>query len=130
MWSRQKTSPWPTYKQDLLKLNPKVRFAADAVGMLNGARLSVNELYSIVAAEGMIAAEINISSTTALRLADLEGLPSNSIVGPVRGRPLHDEKKNHSEQTRKERLGTILTKKHLLGNKSRCFNRFERLQLR
>ena len=64
-----------------MKLNLQtVRFAADAMKMLNGARLSVNGLYSIVGVEWLIAAEINFSSTTALRLADLEGLPSNNNI--------------------------------------------------
>ena len=47
MWSRPVPSPWHIYKQDLMKLNfQTVRFAADAMRMLNGARLSVNGLYS------------------------------------------------------------------------------------
>ena len=48
MWSRPLPSPWHVYKQDLMKLNLQtVRFAADAIRMLKGARLSVNGLYSI-----------------------------------------------------------------------------------
>ena len=42
MWSRLIPSHWHVYKQDLMKLNPQtVRFTADAIRMLNGARLSV-----------------------------------------------------------------------------------------
>ena len=48
MWSRAIPSPWHIYKDDLMKLNLQtVSFAADVMRMLNGARLSVNGLYSI-----------------------------------------------------------------------------------
>ena len=41
-------SPWHIYKDDLMKLDLQtVSFAADVMRMLNGARLSVNGLYSI-----------------------------------------------------------------------------------
>ena len=41
MWSRTTPFPWHFYKQDLRKLNVQsVRFAADAVRLLNGARFS------------------------------------------------------------------------------------------
>ena len=47
MWSRPIPSPWHMYKQDLMKLNLQtVSFAADAMRMLNRARLPVNGLYS------------------------------------------------------------------------------------
>ena len=69
------------------------------------ARDSVNGLYSIAGDDWLIAAEIYFSSTTALRFADLEELPSNSTMGPLEARPLHDVRKNHSEQTREERPG-------------------------
>ena len=65
-----------------MKLNIQtVRFAADVIRMLNGARLSVNGLYLIAGVDWLIAAGINFSSTTALRFADLEGLPLNSALG-------------------------------------------------
>ena len=81
-----------------MKLNLQtVRFAADAIKVLNGARLSVNGLYSIAGVDWLIAAGINFSSTTALRFADLEGLPSNNTMGPVNARPLQDVKLNHGE---------------------------------
>ena len=71
-----KPSPWHMYKEDLMNLNLQtVSFAADAMRMLNGARLPVNGLYSITGVDWLIAAGINFSSTTALRFADLEGLP-------------------------------------------------------
>ena len=76
MWSRPIPSPWHIYKQALMKLNLQtVMFAADAMRMLNGTRLSVNGLYSIAGVDWLIAAGINFSSTTALRFADLEGCP-------------------------------------------------------
>ena len=84
MWSRPIPSPWHIYKDDLMKLNLQtVSFAADAMRMLNGARLSVSGLYSITGVDWLIAAGINFSSTTALRFADLEGLPSNNTRGPM-----------------------------------------------
>ena len=86
-----------------------VRFAADAMKKLNGARLSVNGLYSIVGVVLLKAAEINFSSTTALRLTDFEELHSNKIMGPVNARPLQDLRKNQGEQTREERPGRFLT---------------------
>ena len=95
MWSRPIPSPWHTYKQDMMKLNLQtVSFAADAMKMLNGARLSVNGLYSITGVDWLTAAGINFSTTTALRLTDLEGLPSNNTMGPVKARPLPDVKLN------------------------------------
>ena len=84
MWSRPIPSPWHIYKDDLMKLNLQtVSFAADAMRMLNGARLSVSGLHSITGVDWLIAAGINFSSTTALRFADLEGLPSNNTIGQV-----------------------------------------------
>ena len=66
-----------------MKLNLRtMRFRADAMRMLNGARLSVNGLYSIADVDWLIAAGINFSSTTALRFADLEVPPSNITTGP------------------------------------------------
>ena len=50
--------------------------------MLSGSKRSVNRLYSIVGVDWLIAAGINFSSTTALRFADLEGLPLNNTLGP------------------------------------------------
>ena len=76
--------------------------------MLNGARLSVSGLYSITGVDWLIAAGIN-SSTTALRFAHLEGLPSNNTMGPVNARPLQDVKLNHDEGNREERPGRFLT---------------------
>ena len=68
MWSRPIPSPWHMYKENLMKLNlQRVSFAADAMRMLNGARLSVNRMYSITGVDWLIAAGINFSSITALR---------------------------------------------------------------
>ena len=98
MWSRPILSPWHMYKDDLMKLNLQtVSFAANAMKTLNGARLSVNGLYSITGVDWLIAAGINFSSTTALRFTNLEGLPSNNTMGPVNARPLQDVKLNHDE---------------------------------
>ena len=87
-----------------MKLNLQtVSFAADAMRMLNGARFSVNRLYSITGLDWLIAAGINFSFTSALRFSDLGGLPSNNTIGPVNARPLQDVKLNHDEGNRKER---------------------------
>ena len=116
------TFPWHTYKQDLMKLNrQRVSFAADAMGMLNGARLSVNGLYSITGVDWLIAAGINFSSTTALRFADLERLPSNNTMGPVNARPLQDVKLNHDEGNREERTGRFLTTNAPIGHHVKMF---------
>ena len=49
MWSRPIASPWDVYKEHLMKLNLQtVKFAADRMRMLNGKKLSVNGLYSIL----------------------------------------------------------------------------------
>ena len=110
MWSRPILSPWHMYKDNLMKLNLQtVSFAAYAMRMLNGARLSVNGLYSITGVEWLIAAGINFSSTNALRFADLEGLPSNNTMGPVNARPLQDVRLNHDEGNREERPGRFPT---------------------
>ena len=104
MWSRPIPSPWNIYKDDLMKLNLQtVSFAADAMRMLNRARLSVSGLYSITGVDWLIATGINFSFTAALRFADLEGLPSNNTMGPVNARPLQDVKLNHDEGNREER---------------------------
>ena len=86
-----------------MKLNLQtIRFAADAIRMPNGARLSVKGLYSIAGVDWLIAAGINFSSTTALRFADLEGLLSNNTMGPVNARPLQDVKKNMVKEIEKK----------------------------
>ena len=96
MWSSPIPSPWHIYKQDRMKLNLQtVKFAADAMRMLNGERLSVNGCTRSQAWTGLIAAGIKFSLTTALRFADLEGLPSNNTMGPVNAKPLQDVKLNH-----------------------------------
>ena len=123
MWSRPIPSPWHIYKDDLKKLNlQKVSFAADAMRMLNEARLSVSGLYSITGVDWLIAAGINFSSTTALRFADLEGLPSNNTMGPVNARPLQDVKLNHDEGNREERPGRFLVTRAPIGQHVKMFS--------
>ena len=106
MWSRPIPSPWHIYKDELMKLDlQRVSFIEDARRMLDGATLSVSRFYSITDVDWLIAASINFSSTTALRFADLEGLPSNNTMGPVNARPLQDVRLNHDEGNREERPG-------------------------
>ena len=122
MWSRPIPSPWHIYKDDLMKLNFQTRsFAADAMRMLNGARLSVSGLYLITGRDWLIAAGINFSCTTALRFADLEGLPSNNTIGPVHARPLQVVKLNHDEGNREERPGIFLTTRAPIGQHVKMF---------
>ena len=98
MWSRPIPSPWHVYKDELMKLDlQRVSFIEDARRMLNGATLSIGRLYSITGVDWLIAASIKFSSTTTLRFADLEGLPSNNTMGPVNARPLQDVRLNHDE---------------------------------
>ena len=124
MWSRLIPSPWHVYKQDLMRLNLQtVKFAADAVRMLNGARLSENGLYSIAGVNWLVATGINFSSTTALEFADLEGLPSNNTMCPVNARPLPNVRKNHSEGNREERPGRFLTTRAPIGNMGKFSNK-------
>ena len=105
-----------------MKLNLQtVRFAADAIRMLNGARISVNGLYSIVGVNWLTAAGINFSSTNALRFAELEGLPSNNTMGPVNARTLQDVKLNHDEGNREERPGRFLTTGAPIGQHVKMF---------
>ena len=126
MWSRPIPSHWHIYKQDLTKLNLQtMSVAADAMRMLNGARLPVNGLYSITGADWLIAAGINFSSTTALRVADLEGLPSNHKMGPVNARPLQDVKLNHNEGNREERPGRFLTTRAPIGQYVKMFKKIK-----
>ena len=109
MWSRPIPSPWHVYKDDMMKLDlQKVSFAVDARRMLNGARLSVSRLYSITGVDWLIAAGINFNSTTALRFADLERLPSNNTMRPVNALPLQDVRLNRDEGNREERPGKFL----------------------
>ena len=122
------TFPWHMYKEDLMKLKLQtVSFAADAMRMLNGARLSINGLYSITGADWLIAAGINFSSTTALTFADLEGLHSNYTMGPVNARPLQDVKLNHDEGNREERPGRFLTTRAPIGQHVKMFRQIKAL---
>ena len=122
MWSRPIPSPWHVYKDELMKLDlQRVSFVEDARRMLNGARLSVSRLYSITGVDWLIAAGINFSSTTALRFADLEGLPSNNIMGPVNARPLQDVRLNHDEGNREERPGRFLVTRAPIGQHVKMF---------
>ena len=93
--------------------------------MLNGARLSVNGLYSITGVDWLIAAGINFSSTTALTFADLEGLPSNNTMGPVNARPLQDVKLNHDEGNREERPRRFLTTRAPVGQHVKMFRQIK-----
>ena len=122
MWSRPIPSPWHVYKDELMKLDLQgVSFIEDARRMLNGATLSVSRLYSITGVDWLIAASINFSSTTALRFADLEGLPSNNTMGPVNARPLQDVRLNHDEGNREERPGRFLTTRAPIGQHVKIF---------
>ena len=122
MWSRPIPSPWHVYKDELMKLDlQRVSFIEDARRMLNGARLSVSRLYSITGVDWLIAASINFSSTTALRFADLEGLPSNNTMGPVNARPLQDARLNHDEENREGRPGRFLTTRAPIGQHVKMF---------
>ena len=116
MWSRPVPSPWRGNKDELMKLDlQRVSFIEDARRMLNGARLSASRLYSITGVDWLIAANINFSSTTAWRFADLEGLPPNNTMGPVNARPLQDVRLNHDEGNREERPGRFLTTRAPIG---------------
>ena len=122
MWSRPIPSPWHVYKDELMRLDlQRVSFIEDARRMLNGATLSVSRLYSITGVDWLIAASINFSSTTALRFADLEGLPSNNTMGPVNARPLQDVRLNHDEGNREERPGRFLTTRAPIGQHVKIF---------
>ena len=123
MWSRPIPSPWHVYKDELMKLDlQRVSFIEDARRILNRARLSVSGLYSITGVDWLIAAGINLSSTTALRFAaDLEGLPSNTTMGPVNARPLQDVKLNHDEGNREERHGRFLVTRAPIGQHVKMF---------
>ena len=122
LWSRSIPSPWHIYKDELMKLDlQRVSFIEDARTMVNGATLSVSRLYSITGVDWLIAASINFSFTTALRFADLEGLPSNNTMGPVNARPLQDVRLNHDEGNREERPGRFLTARAPIGQHVKIF---------
>ena len=122
MWSRPIPSPWHVHKDERMKLDlQRVSFIEDARRMLDGATLSVSRLYSITGVDWLIAASINFSSTTALRFADLEGLPSNNTMGPVNARPLQDVRLNHGEGNREERPGRFLVTRAPIGQHVKMF---------
>ena len=102
-----------------------VGFAADAMRMLNRARLSVNGLYSLTGVDWLIAAGINFSSTSALRFADSEGLSLNNTMGPVNARLLQDVKLNHDEGNREERPGRFLTTRAPIGQHVKRFRQIK-----
>ena len=62
-----------------------------------------------------------MSSTTALRFAELEGLPSNSTMGPVNARPLQSVRLNLDEGNREERPGRFLTTRAPIGQHVKMF---------
>ena len=107
-----------------MKLNLQtVSFAIDTMRMMNGASLSVNGLFSKTGVYWLIAAGMNFNSTTALRFADLEGLPSNKTMSPVNARPLQDVKLNHDEGNREERPGRFLTTRAPIGQHVKIFRK-------
>ena len=107
-----------------MKLNLKtVRFAQDARRRWDGATLSVNGLYSITAVNWLRAAEINFSSITALRLADLERLPSNNTMVSVNARTLQDVRKNHEEKRKDDRRGRFISKIAPIGQHVKVFKK-------
>ena len=77
--------------------------------------------YTIASVDWLIAAGINFSSTTALRFADLEGLPSNNTMGPVSARHLQNVKLNHNEGKWEERPGRFLTMRAPMGQHVKMF---------
>ena len=89
--------------------------------MLNGARLSVNGLYSTAGVDWLIAAGINFNSKTAFRFVDSEGLPSNNTMGPVNARPFQNVKLNHGEGNQEERPGRFLTTRATIGQHVKMF---------
>ena len=82
---------------------------------------AIRRLYSITGVDRLIAASINFKSTTALRFADLEGLPSNNTMGPVNARPLQDVRLNHDEGNREERPGRFLVARAPIGQHVKIF---------
>ena len=60
-------------------------------------------------------------STSALKFADLEGLPSNNTMGPVNARPLQDVRLNHDEGNREERPGRFLVTRAPIGQHVKMF---------
>ena len=86
------------YKQDLMKLNLQtVRFFSRCHKDVKWTETICQRTVLNRRRGWLIAAGINFSSTTSLRFADLEGLPSNNTMGPVNARPLQDVKLNHSK---------------------------------
>ena len=122
MWSRPKPSPWHVYKDELMNLDlQRVSFIEDARRMLNVATLSVSRLYSITGVDWLIAASIKFSSTTAMRFADLEGLPSNNTMGPVNIIPLQDVRLNHDKGNREKRPVRFLVTRAPIGQHVKMF---------
>ena len=66
--------------------------------MLDVAKLSVNRLYSIDGVDLLISAEVNFSSATSLRLAELKGLPSSNTMRHVNSRTLQDLRVNQAKK--------------------------------
>ena len=92
-----------------MKLNLKtVSFALDAARILDGVMMSVNGLYSVEGVDWMITAEINFGSATALKLTDLEGLPSSNPICVVKSQTLQDVRVNHEKRGLDERPGQFL----------------------
>ena len=74
---------------------------------------------------GLVGSGMNFSSTSALRFADLEGMPSNNTMGPVRARSLQDVKLNYDEGNRAERPGRFLTTRATIGHYVKMFRQIK-----
>ena len=65
-------------------------------------------MYSTTVVDLLRVANISFNSTTALRLANFEGLASNNTIIPVNARTLQDMKKNHEENRKDDRRGRFI----------------------
>ena len=63
---------------------------ADARSMLNGVDPTVSGLHRIAGVGWLFSEEEQFSSSTALQLVDLEGLPGDNTVGPLNTRSMTD----------------------------------------
>ena len=77
--------------------------------MIGGEGPTVSRLYRITGVDWLLAEQEQLSSTTTLRHADLNGLPQDNTFGPLNTRSLTDVRRRARELTPPAHKGKFLT---------------------
>ena len=107
LWNRSDPSHWGQYKTDMsTKLNMNtLTCREDAMRMIGVESPTVSRLYRIPGVDWLLAEQEQFSSTTALRQADLNGLPQDNTFGTLNTWSLTDVRQRARELTPPARKG-------------------------